>query len=174
MHHVFVGKWSHCWSQMVSFWVAVRKLLPLGAKLVSFWMVWNRWVSNRLTWSYFVWPTGKLRPKGLKWPLSEWCGFLVAKAVSVSLNWSHFELHSLSSTHTMLTSSHSEGLFPNRGDCTLCECDMLCYPMWASMNLTGCPLFGHMYAKRENVMVKCLLQNYLPNKVCPNVFNVVL
>ena len=47
-------KWSHCWSKMVSFWVAVRKLLPLGAKLVSFCMVWNRWVSKRLTWSQLV------------------------------------------------------------------------------------------------------------------------
>ena len=47
-------KWSHCWSQMVSFWVAVRKLLPLGAKLVSFWMVGNHRVSNRLTWSQLV------------------------------------------------------------------------------------------------------------------------
>ena len=47
-------KWSHCCSQMVSFWVAVSKLLPLGAKLVSFWMVWNRRVSNRLSWSQLV------------------------------------------------------------------------------------------------------------------------
>ena len=47
-------KWFHGWSQMVSFWVAVRKLLPLGAKLVSFWMVWNHRVSNRLTWSQLV------------------------------------------------------------------------------------------------------------------------
>ena len=53
---IWVGrlKWSHCWSQMVSFWVAVIKPLPLGPKLVSFWMVWNRRVSNRLTWSQLV------------------------------------------------------------------------------------------------------------------------
>ena len=129
-------KWFHCWSQMVSFWVAVRKLLPLGAKLVSFWMVWNHQVSNRLTWSQLVlfWVAyRKAPPKGLKWPHSEWCGFRVAKAVSVGLNWSHFELHSLSSTHTMLTSSHSEGLFPNRGKLDSLWMRYACYSIWASI-----------------------------------------
>ena len=171
-------KWSHCWSQMVSFWVAVRKLPPpLGAKLVSFWMIWNPRVSNRLTWSQLVlfWVAYRKAPlKGLKWPHSEWFGFLVAKAVSVGLNWSHFELHSLSSTHTMLTSSHSEGLFPNRARRHSLWMRYACYPMWASINLTGCPIFGHIYAEGENVMVTCLLQNYLPNNVYPNVFNVVI
>ena len=159
---------------MISFWVALRKLLPLGAKLVSFWMVWNCRVSNRLTWSQLVSFWVAYRPKGLKWPHSEWCGFLVAKAVSVGLNWSHFELHSLSSTHTMLTSSHSEGLFPNKGRLHSLWMRYACYPMWASINLTGCPLFGHLYAEGENVVVTYLLQNYLPNNDYPNVFNVVV
>ena len=161
-------KWFHCLSQMVSFWVAVSKLLPLGAKLVSFWMIWNHRVSNRLTWSQLVsiglilsGQPETLRPKGLKWPHSEWCGFRAAKAVSVGLNWSYFELHSLSSTHTMLTSSHSEGLFPNRGRLDSLWMRYACYSIWASINLTGCPMFGHIYAEGENVMVICLLQNYL-------------
>ena len=173
-------KWSHCWSQMVSFWVALRKLPPpppLGLSWSHF--EWSEIVGSQidllgLNWSHFEWPTGKLRPKGLKWPHSEWCGFLVAKAVSVGLNWSHFELHSLSSTHTMLTSSHSEGLFPNRGTLHSLWMRYACYPMWASINLTGCPMFGHLYAEGENVVVTYLLQNYLPNNDYPNVFNVVV
>ena len=35
-------------------------------------------------------------------------------------------------------------------------------------------MFGHIYAEGENVMVKCLLQNFLANDVYPNVFNVVV
>ena len=153
---------------MVSFWVTIRTPLPLGAKLVSFWMVWYRQVLNGLTWPQLVslWVAyQKTPPKGLKWSSnSEWCGFTVTKAVSVGLNWSQSELHSLSPTHTMLRSSHSEGLFPNRGRLHTLWKRRACYTMLASINSTECLIL--------NVIVTCLLQNCCPYNVYPRVFNV--
>ena len=170
-------KWSHCWSQMVSSWVAVRKLLPLGAKLVSLWMVWNRRVSNRLTGSQLVlfWVAYRKAPPQRAKMVSFWvvwfpCG-------ESGLSWSQMVSFWVAFPKLHLHVAHEFtfwGSIPKQGETALFVNAICLLSMWASINLTGCPMFGHIYAEGENVMVTCLSQNYFPNNIYPNVINVVV
>ena len=146
-----------------SFWLkrlilrGQTKVVIVGLKCSHF-----EWPSGssspwRPNWSYFEWSDivgsqlvsfrvgcPKLRPKGLKWSHSEWYDFTMAKAISVGRNLTHSGLHSLSPAHMMLMSSHLEGLLPSRG-----RLHRACYPMWASLNSTECPIFGDIYAEGQ-------------------------